>query len=95
MSTRSKMADDVLEKTVKQLKRERTTAKSSFTRQANFISNGADGMVEEELREEFNKLSVCLRNVFDANDDYWIGLLAEATKEEEEMGLGEQLESDI
>ncbi|KAM9764604.1 uncharacterized protein ACNS7B_019486 [Menidia menidia] len=87
------MAEEVLEKTVKQLKRERTTAKSSFTRQANLISKEADSMVEEELREEFNKLSVCLRNIFEANDEYRIGLLAEATKEE--VGLGEQLESDI
>lgn len=79
MSTRSKMAEDVLGKT---LKRERTTAKSSFTRQANFISRGADRMVEEGLQEEFSKLSDCLRNVFEANDEYRIGLLAEATKKD-------------
>ena len=71
------MAEDALGKTVKQLKRERTTAKSSFTRQANFISRGVSSMLEAELKEEFIKLSHCFRQLLDANDDYSIGLLAE------------------
>lgn len=50
-------------KTVKQLKMGRTTAKSSFTRQANAISKEADSMVEEELREEVQRLSGCSRKV--------------------------------
>lgn len=78
------MAEKVLGKMVKQLKMERTTAKSSFTRQANAISKGADNMVEEELREEFERLSGCLKKVFETNDEYRSGLLAEITKEEEE-----------
>lgn len=57
------MAENVLGKTVKQLKMGRTTAKSSFTRQATVISKEADSMVEEELREEFERLSGCFRKV--------------------------------
>ncbi|KAK6319058.1 hypothetical protein J4Q44_G00102690 [Coregonus suidteri] len=68
------MAEDVLGKSVQQLKKERTTAKSSFTRQANFISRGASSMLQVELKEEFAKLSDCFRKMLDANDDYRIGL---------------------
>ena len=94
------MAEDALGKTVKQLKRERTTAKSSFTRQANFISRGVSSMLEAELKEEFIKLSHCFRQLLDANDDCRIGLLAEIKKpeeeeEEEEVVLEKQQERDI
>src|SRR4029434_2722867 len=87
--------------TVKELKRERTTAKSSFTRQANFISRGVSSMLEAELKEEFIKLSHCFRQLLDANDDCRIGLLAEIKKpeeeeeEEEEVVLEKQQERDI
>lgn len=49
-------------------------------------------MVEEELGEEFDKLSDCLRKVVKTNDEYRTTLLAEAIKEER---LGEALEGDI
>lgn len=71
------MAEDILEKSVQQLKKERTIAKSSFTRQANFISRGASSMLQVELKEEFTKLSDCFRKMLDANDDYRIGLEAD------------------
>lgn len=83
------------EKTVQQLKKERTTVKSSFTRQANFLCKEAELMVEAELRDEFNKLSEHFRRLLIANDDYKNGLLAEATKEEEEASLDKQQKSDI
>ena len=58
------MADDALGKTIKQLKRERTTAKSSFTRQANLLKKSESSMVGVELREDFSKLSECLGRLF-------------------------------
>lgn len=63
------MAEDVLGQTVKQLKKERITAKSSFTKQANFITRGASSMLEAELKGEFPKLSDCFRRCLEANDD--------------------------
>ncbi|TWW56009.1 hypothetical protein D4764_09G0010590 [Takifugu flavidus] len=48
------MAEEVLGK---QRKKERIAAKSSFTRQANFITRRASSMLEVELNEEFTKLS--------------------------------------
>jgi len=89
------MAEDVLGKSVQQLKKERTTAKSSFTRQANFISRGASSMLQMELEEEFTKLSECFRKMLDANDDYRIGLEADIKTEDEEASLDEQQEADI
>ena len=89
------MAEDVLGKTVTQLKKERTTAKSSFTKQANCIIRGARSMLEAELKEEFTKLSDCFRKCLEANDDYKTGLLADIKKTKEEEVLGEQQESDI
>lgn len=89
------MAEDVLGKSVQQLKKERTTAKSNFTRQANFISRGASSMLQVELREEFTKLSNCFRKMLDANDDYRIGLEADIKTEDKEAGLDEQQKADI
>ncbi|XP_054861306.1 uncharacterized protein LOC129347620 [Amphiprion ocellaris] len=89
------MAEDVLGKSVKELKKERTTAKSSFTRQANFISRGASSMLQVELKEEFTKLSDCFRKMLNANDDYRIGLEADIKTENEEADLDEQQEADI
>ena len=87
-----KMAEDVLGKTVKQLQKERTTVISTFTRQANFLSKGADSMVEAELREEFAQLSYCRKIVLEANDDYKTGLLAESQESEEEDAVLEEKE---
>ena len=47
------MVEDAFGKSVKQLKQERTLAKSAFTKLANFLSRGAKSMTEAELREEF------------------------------------------
>ena len=87
-----KMAEDVVGKTVKQLKKERTAAKSTFTGQANFLRKGADSMVEAELREEFAELSYCRKIVLEANDDYKTGLLAESQESEEEDAVLEEKE---
>lgn len=84
------MAEEVLGKTVKQLKKERITAKISVTKQANLITRGASSMLEAELKEEFTKLSDCFRRFLEANEDYKTGLLAdikeEAVLEEKQVG---------
>ncbi|KAG7453669.1 hypothetical protein JOB18_005920 [Solea senegalensis] len=89
------MAEEILGKSVQQLKKERTIAKSSFTRQANFISRGASSMLQVELKEEFIKLSDCFRKMLDANEDYRIGLEADIKTEDEDAGLDVQQEADI
>ena len=84
------MAEEALGKSVKQLKQERTSAISAFTKQANYLSKAADGLVKHQLLEEFYKLSSLARCVSDANDDYRAGLLAEAeagTEKDEEVKL--------
>lgn len=90
-----KMAEEILGKTVKVLKQERTTAKSSFTKMANFISRGADSMIQNELKEEYGKLSDRFRSVLDANEDYRIGLEADIKEDDPEGELNEQQEDDI
>jgi len=92
------MAEEILGKTVKELKKARTTAKSNFTRQANYLNKEASSMVEVELREEFTKLKESLRSVFEANYDYMAGLQADAQRagaKEEEEALAKQEEGDI
>lgn len=69
----SNMAEDAVGKTIKVLKGERTIAKSSFTRQANFLDKEASTMVETELKEGYNKLHDCFRKVIETNDDYRLG----------------------
>lgn len=85
----------MVEKTAKDLKQERTTAKRCFTRQANYILRGADGTLQSELMEEFNKLSDCFRAGKDSNDEYRAGLEAEVKMEDEEAELSEQQEADL
>lgn len=92
------MAKETLGKTVKQLKQERTLAKSTFTKQANYLNKAADGMIKHELQEEFSKLSSLARNVSDANDDYRAGLLADAeagTEEGEEVKLDKHQQAEL
>lgn len=90
------MAKETLGKTVKQLKQERTLAKSAFTKQANYLSKAADGMIKDELQEEFSKLSSLARYVSDSNDDYRAGLLAEAgTEEGEEVKLDKHQQAEL
>ncbi len=93
----SKMAEEVVGKSIEQLKKERTSAKISFTRQVNFLSREARRLVEEELKEEFKKLSLAARKVFEINDDYRTGLLAEieADESKDEAVLSVQQDVDI
>lgn len=80
------------EKTIKQLKKERTIAKSLFTRQHNMLMKNIDTMVQGELMDELNKLSECLKELFDTNDNYEAGLLSEIAEEEEKPQHLEQQE---
>ncbi len=92
------MAKETLGKTVKQLRQERTLAKSAFTKQANYLSKGANGMIKDELQEEFRKLSSLARYVSGANDDYMAGLLADAeagTEEGEEVKLDKHQQAEL
>lgn len=92
------MAKETLGKTVKQLKQERTLAKTAFTKQANYLSRAADDMIKHELQEEFSKLSSLARNVSNANDEYEAGLLADneaVTDEGEEVKLGKHQRDDL
>ncbi len=93
----SKMAEEVVGKSIEQLKKERTSAKISFTRQVNFLSREARRLVEEELKEEFKKLSLAARKVFEINEDYRTGLLAEieADESKDEAVLSAQQDIDI
>ena len=85
------MAKEATGKTVKQLKQERTLAKSAFTKHANFLSRAAGNMTRSELQEEFKKLMSHVRNVSESNDDYNTGLLADLEVEEE----GEEAKLDL
>lgn len=90
------MAEEVFGKTVKKLKQERTTAKSCFTRQANFILRGGNRMQQEELKEEFKKLAFRFGKLLDANEDYRVGLEADIMDADPDGGaLDEQQEADI
>ena len=89
------MAEEVLGRTVKKLKQERTTAKSSFTRQANFILRGGDSMSQEELKEEFTKFDFRFRKLVEANDDYRVGLEADIKEADPGGALDVQDEADI
>lgn len=91
------MAEEAFGKTVKQLKQERTLAKSAFTKLANFLSREAQSMTESELREEFKKLTSEARYVSGANDEYRAGLLADIeanTADGEEAKLDQQKRSE-
>lgn len=85
------MAEETLGKAVKQLKQNRTLAKSALTKQANYLSKDAGNMAKRVLQEEFNKLSSLSRQVSNANEDYRTGLQAdlEAGKEECDRRLDE------
>ena len=90
------MAEDLLGKTVRQLKQERINAKGSFTKQTNFLAREARDMIENELKEEFSKLTECFRHLLGTNDDYATGLLAEIKPEDgEEPVLDSEQGGDI
>ena len=70
-------------------------AKSTFTKQANFLGRAAENMTRSELQEEFKKLTSHARNVSETNDDYETGLLAEIEAEGEGAELGKQQQADL
>lgn len=78
------MAVEALGKSLDQLKKERTVAKSCFTKQTNYLSTNASTLTESELRGEFGKLSVDARKLIKANDEYRAGLEAELESKAEE-----------
>lgn len=77
------MAAEALGKTLDQLKKYRMVAKTSLTKQANYLSRKAGYLTELELRQEFAKLSADSRKVIEANDDYRTGLEAELAAKED------------
>lgn len=89
------MAEEAVGKPIEQLKKERTAAKISFTRQVNFLSREAHRLMEEELKEELKKLSLIARRVFETNDDYRSGLLADMEADESKDEEPVQQEADI
>lgn len=87
------MAFEALGKSLDEIKKERTVAKSCFTKQANYLSRKASTLTESELREEFSKLSSDARKVIEANDEYRAGLEAELqskSKDDEEPVLDDE-----
>ena len=91
------MAVEALGKTLDQLKKDRTVAKTSFTRQANYLGREAGDLTESELRQEFAKLSAESRKVIEANDDYRTGLEAEleASEDGEDAALSTRQDADL
>lgn len=61
------LAEEVLGRSVKHLKHDRTLAKIAFTKDGNYTSREAKHMVESELREEFKRLVLETRKVFETN----------------------------
>lgn len=92
------MAEEALGITVKELKQKRTLAKSTFTKQANFLSRVAKHMTKRELQEEFKKLKSEARTVSETNDEYRAGLLADieaGTNEGEEAELSKEKQTEV
>lgn len=56
-------------KSLQQLKRERTTAKQRFTRQANSLLKSCKKMSVEELVEAFSKVTLEAEKVMEANEE--------------------------
>ena len=67
------MAEETLGKTVKQLKQNWISAKSTFTKQANYLSKTVGSMTKHVLQEKFYKLSSLARHVSYANENYRTG----------------------
>lgn len=55
---------------VRQLEQNRTSAKSTFPKQANYLSREMSSMTKQQLQEEFSKLKSLARRVNDTNEDY-------------------------
>ena len=89
------MEEEPTGKSIKQLKQERTSAKTAFTKQANYLSRVTGYLMKSELQAEYRKLCSLSREVNDANDEYELGLLAEVDEEEGEAKLHPNQESDL
>lgn len=89
------MAEDATGKGIKQLKSERTSAKTAFTKQANYVSRVTGYLMKAELQAEYRELCSLSRKVNYANDEYELGLRAEAGEEEGEKKLHPSQESDL
>lgn len=76
------MAERALEKTVKQLKQERTLAKTTFLERANHLARAVGRLVKRELLEEFSNLRFLAEKVNEANLKYRAGLLVHFEEEE-------------
>ncbi|XP_070403557.1 uncharacterized protein [Nothobranchius furzeri] len=82
-----------LEKSLEQLKADRTTAKRSFTRRVNSVLRSYKDMTEEMLKDTFDKLTSEAENVMAANEDLEAALLLElelATVKEESLTQQQQ-----
>lgn len=73
------------EKSVSQLKKERTAAKSKFSKKSTFIINAVSSMVESELKDQWKALSSEAEKLLDANSSYSEGLLEEAREHSTEV----------
>lgn len=95
------MADQAAEKSVEQLKVERTTTKRSFSRLVNSITRMYKDMSEEELKDNLDKLTLDAGKVMTANDDLEAGIIAQLEAElDTELGtdeaeLTEQQQADL
>lgn len=86
-----KMAEEIFGKSAKQLKQERTVAKSAFTKRANYLSGMADSLTEPELWHEFKALTIGARKVTEANANLRSGLLADIEAANLDEGEEEEL----
>lgn len=89
------MAEEAFGKTVSQLKKERTLAKTAFTKAVNFLTRAAQSMAKTELQEEFKKLTCEARRLGEANDDYKAGLIADLEDTGKEAEFDKQQEADL
>lgn len=91
------MAEEATGKTIKQLKQERTSAKSAFTKLANYLNRAVGHLTKSELQKEFRAVTSLARDVNNTNDSYELGLLAEleVDEEDEEMTLDKQQQVDL
>ncbi|XP_062416584.1 uncharacterized protein LOC119218794 [Pungitius pungitius] len=69
-------------KSLQQLKRERTTAKQRFSRQANSVLKSCKKMSAEELVEAFSKVALEADRVMEANEEVESACTEESSKED-------------
>lgn len=92
------MSNQGSEKTVEQLKTDRTAAKRIFSRLVNSIIRTCNDTQEEMLKASFDKVTQEAEKVMEANDDVEAGFIAELEGEldtDEEVVLSEQQQADL